>query len=209
MTMRTVYLLAMVTVGAAASPPRPGAPLPRPLQVVRGGGVGDSLLQNPELRQLAIRPFESSAHLLILFICTRKALESIRLDQWAAIRGNPAPNDNSILKQRRWAARVTNVIGTGYTPRITFLAGMMLRSVQMATNLRYVFDPSLGFAAGAALGASFGHREWLKCVLLGWGVGGAYWGLFRVRPPISKAPPRLPAASPPDKATRRLENGAV
>ena len=36
------------------------------------------------------------------------------------------------------------------------LAGMMLRSLQMATRLRHVFDPSAGYAAGATL-VQHGH----------------------------------------------------
>ena len=60
---------------------------------------------------------------------------------------------------------------------------MMLRSLQMSTRLRYVFDPSIGYSAGATLAASFSHREWLQCILLGWGAGGLYWSAFRVRPP--------------------------
>ena len=31
------------------------------------------------------------------------------------------------------------------------LAGLMLRSLQMATRLRHAFDPSAGYAAGATL----------------------------------------------------------
>ena len=78
------------------------------------------------------------------------------------------------------------MLGAGYTPRITFTAGLMLRSLQMGTKLRAIFDPSLGYAAGAALAATFGQREWLKCILLGWGFGGVYWGVFRVRPPVQE-----------------------
>lgn len=178
--------VASLVANATASMSRSRA-LPQPLQISRGGGVGDPLHENPEIRKIMSHPIESTVHAVILGTCTRKTWESIRLDQWASIREDPGQgSDNSILKQRRWATRVTSAIGTGYTPRITFLAGLMLRSMQMATNLRCYFDPSLGFAAGAALGASYGHREWLKCILLGWGVGGVYWSMFRVRPPITK-----------------------
>ena len=78
---------------------------------------------------------------------------------------------------------MAQAFGAGYTPRITFLAGMMLRSLQMATRVRDVFDPSFGYAAGATMAAKYSQREWLPCILLGWGVGGLYWSLFRVRPP--------------------------
>jgi hypothetical protein len=59
----------------------------------------------------------------------------------------------------------------------------------MATKVRNVFDPSLGYAAGATLAASFSRREWLPCILLGWGAGGGYWSLFRVRPPGEASAP--------------------
>ena len=36
------------------------------------------------------------------------------------------------------------------------LAGLMLRSLQMATRLRHAFDPSAGYAAGATL-VQHGH----------------------------------------------------
>jgi hypothetical protein len=41
-------------------------------------------------------------------------------------------------------------------------------------------------AARAPLSTS--QREWLLCVLLGWGVGGAYWSAFSVHPPGTPPP---------------------
>ena len=60
---------------------------------------------------------------------------------------------------------------------------MMLRSIQMATKLCRLFNPNLGYAAGATLAASFAKREWLSCLMLGWGAGGLYWSAWRVAPP--------------------------
>ena len=31
--------------------------------------------------------------------------------------------------------------------------------------------------------------RWIPCILLGWGVGGAYWSLFNVRPPGEASAP--------------------
>lgn len=42
----------------------------------------------------------------------------------------------------------------------------------MCTHLRKFFNPSLGYAAGATLGAMYSQREWIPCILLGWGIGG-------------------------------------
>ena len=46
------------------------------------------------------------------------------------------------------------------------------RARQMCTHLRKFFNPSLGYAAGATLGAMYSQREWIPCILLGWGIGG-------------------------------------
>ena len=48
----------------------------------------------------------------------------------------------------------------------------MLRSLQLATQMHELFDPTLGYAAGATLAASYCQREWVPCIMLGWGVGG-------------------------------------
>ena len=139
----------------------------------------------PQLRRWAVAT-ERCVHLACCLLMVHDSLESVQADQWAAIRHSPPmqrQGRGAILKRRRRAAKVGQLIGTGYTPRITFLAGLMLRSLQMATKFRYVFDPSLGYAAGATLAARFSAREWIPCILLGWGAGGLYWSGFRVRPP--------------------------
>ena len=117
----------------------------------------------------------------ILLAFIPDSIESIRLDEWSVIRGCGRIS-SEIEGKRRRAAQVGKMLG-GYTPRIVFLAGVMLRSLQCATNIKYFFDPSLGFAAGTAVAATFAKREWLKCMLLGWGYGGVHWRAFRVRPP--------------------------
>ena len=42
------------------------------------------------------------------------------------------------------------------------LAGLMMRSLQMATRLRHAFDPSAGYAAGATL-VQRGHTVAQSC----------------------------------------------
>uniref|UniRef100_A0A7S2CP89 Uncharacterized protein n=1 Tax=Octactis speculum TaxID=3111310 RepID=A0A7S2CP89_9STRA len=147
-------------------------------------------------QEWGIRALEGTAHLAIIMACTADAMEAVRTDEWSVIRKSPLTRrdkypqtrrGNMIILQRRRAARFGKILG-GYTPRIIFLAGLMLRSLQKATKLQFIFDPSLGFAAGASLAASFAKREWLKCILLGWGTGGIYWPIFRVRPPAQKVP---------------------
>ena len=130
---------------------------------------------------------EECLHIAICAWAVRDVPHSVAVDQWVSVRLDEKEveqrGDAAILKRRRRAAKVAQAFGAGYTPRITFLAGMMLRSLQMATRVRDVFDPSFGYAAGATMAAKYSQREWLPCILLGWGVGGLYWSLFRVRPP--------------------------
>lgn len=182
--MRSVLVLAALATAAAGSVhgsvQLPAARTKRPLHA----WVAD------HREKFERAPLERLAHLAILFVTTRHAIEAVRTDEWSAIRLRPPePVEGSrgiraaIRRRRRRASKVGQLLGAGYTPRITFLAGLMLRSLQMGTRLRMLFDPALGFAAGSAIAAGFARREWLLSVLLGWGVGGGYWSLFRVQPP--------------------------
>lgn len=129
---------------------------------------------------------ELLVHAAICVLATHDAVDSVLGDQWRAIRLHPEvvrQRGDAILKRRRRAAQVADLLGAGYTPRIVFLAGLMLRSVQMSTGIVRAFDPSLGYGAGATLAARWSQREWIPCILLGWGVGGLYWSSFHVRPP--------------------------
>mmetsp|Transcript_68895 Transcript_68895/g.118272 ORF Transcript_68895/g.118272 Transcript_68895/m.118272 type:complete len:203 (+) Transcript_68895:91-699(+) len=179
----SLFLLLAITPVAAVA--KGAAPL-RPYGIRRSS----PLVARKCVPEWGFRALEGSAHLAIILACTAGSMEAVRTDEWSVIRKRPQDSREShggnvlrgILNQRRRAARVGKLLG-GYTPRITFLAGLMLRSLQKATKLQYIFDPSLGFAAGASLAASFCKREWLQCILLGWGVGGVYWTGFRVHPP--------------------------
>ena len=139
------------------------------------------------LRRLIVEHGETAIHLAIILAAIREPTASVWYDQWHAIRSPPPDPEKEgrrgfIRSNRRRAARVGALLG-GYTPRIVFLAGVMLRSLQMSTRVRDFFDPSIGYSAGAVLASSFSHREWIPCILVGWGFGGAYWSAFRVRPP--------------------------
>jgi len=76
---------------------------------------------------------DTMLHLAVCAHCSRTAFHSVRLDEWAAIRERPPPSGRRerIFRVRRRAAKVTALIGAGYTPRIVFLAGLMLRSLQV------------------------------------------------------------------------------
>ena len=193
-----VRLLRAPAAESKAPPPEPDTVAAELLRL-RGGGAGSGRIgrrrrdaamaregRGASLRAWVAAYGEACVHVAICAWCLRGAAESVRVDQWQAIRLAPAvveQRGDAILKRRRRAAQVGQLLGAGYTPRITFLAGLMLRSLQAATRLRGVFDPSLGYAAGASLAASFSRREWLCTLLLGWGFGGVYWSALGVRPP--------------------------
>ena len=163
-------LAALSSAAAAAVSP----PLPKPsgakVLLRRTAARANAALDTVAPSSSGVSACERLAHVVILYCSTRDAFVSIRLDQWSAER-TVDTNDlrGSILRKRRRAAQVGTLLGTGYTPRIVFLAGAMLRSLQMATRIRWFFNPSLGYAAGATLAASFAKREWLSAIMVGRG----------------------------------------
>lgn len=139
---------------------------------------------------------EDCLHMGIILRFIWDSLVSVKTDRWKVIRKtklktyqvfqptlNKVSSHDRILMSRRRAAEVSKLIGVAYTPRIVFIAGVMLRSLHMNTRLCQVFDPDLGYAAGALVAASFAEREWIECMMLGWGIGGPYWSLLHARPP--------------------------
>ena len=103
--------------------------------------------------------------------------ESVRLDQWASVRAPPEDTDKTglrgvIIRRRRRANKVTQMLGVGYTPRIVGLAGLMMRGLVMSTGLPALFDPPIGLGIGSVLASRFTSREWLACIMLGWYVVG-------------------------------------
>ena len=166
------WLIGDTHAGAVA--PESGArrPLRRSLQAVARRAKDAVELVAPPSSSSA--PLEQCLHVAVLCLTTKSALESVRTDQWSALRNTvrgrsyyslrdrrryaqpsppylandphrrPCPRQRKaddtlgaqIFKQRSRAAKVGNLLGTGYTPRIVFLAGMMLRSLQLSTKLR-------------------------------------------------------------------------
>ena len=136
------------------------------------------------LRRWAVDHREELVHCCIMVCTAQQPISAIIDDTWTVLKPvEAATTRGAIFRNRRRAAQVAQFVGGIYTPRIVFLAGMMIRSLQMSTKLRYGFDPSTGYAAGAMLAAHWTQREWLPVILIGWGVGGAYWSAFSVRPP--------------------------
>lgn len=142
----------------------------------------------PWLRDSLWKNLKACMHwaIIALTLHDTDVVESVRTDTWKTLRmrpPRPIGTRDKIFRRRQQVAKVGSFLGVGYTPRVIFLTGLMLRSLQMSTKIRDVLDPSAGHGAGALLAASYAQREWLPCFMFGWGVGGAYWSAFSVRPP--------------------------
>lgn len=86
-------------------------------------------------RERLARGAEAVVHLAVCGAMLQGPAESVRTDEWACTRLAPERQGmrSVIMRRRRRAAKVGQIIGTGYTPRIVFLAGLMLRSLQAFT----------------------------------------------------------------------------
>lgn len=116
---------------------------------------------------------------------SRNTVVSIVDDSWEIIRVpgrfHDAPSTVAARKLRAEALR--KLIGAGYTPRLVFLVGLMLRGFFSCTALPVVFDPPIGFGAGSAAAAGWAGREWLPVCMAGWYLSGPYWKMFGVNGP--------------------------
>ena len=169
--MLVLHVLTCASIFSGAAAPAPPALTPP-----------DATERTAVARRWVREHAEAIIYTAIIFRLTPDVVDSVVTDTWHTIRTN-APNPDRVRRQRRRLARVSEITGVGYSPRMVGLAGLMLRSLQMATKIRRAFNPSLGYGAGAMLAAAYAQREWIPCLLFGWGVGGIYWSLFRVRPP--------------------------
>lgn len=115
---------------------------------------------------------------------SRGAITSIYDDSWEAIRdptmvfGKQIRREEErkvVQKRTRHAERLRAFVGAGYTPRLVWLFGLMLRGIIHCTDLPIIFEPPIGFGAGAVAAARYAHREWLPCIMLGWYGSGFYW----------------------------------
>lgn len=118
---------------------------------------------------------------------SRNTVVSVAEDSWEIIRKpgrfHDAPSTVAARKLRAEALR--KLIGAGYTPRLVFLVGLMLRGFFSCTAVPVVFDPPIGFGAGSAAAAGWAGREWLPVCMAGWYLSGPYWKVFGVNGPPS------------------------
>mmetsp|Transcript_7488 Transcript_7488/g.18436 ORF Transcript_7488/g.18436 Transcript_7488/m.18436 type:complete len:272 (-) Transcript_7488:2500-3315(-) len=98
--------------------------------------------------------------------------------------------ERAVVRRRVFKDRtIRKLVGAGYTPRLVFLYGIMLRGFLRCTALPKIFNPPIGWGAGSVVAAKFAFREWLPTILLGWYGSQYYWKLFSVNgPPKDHSP---------------------
>jgi len=70
-----------------------------------------------------------------------------------------------------------------FPPRYLFILGAGLRMLQLCTNLKNAFDPSVGVCALINLGAIFGSAKWISKIVLGWTISPIAWRVFGAAAP--------------------------
>jgi hypothetical protein len=96
-------------------------------------------------------------HLFIFLHHTYPSLESIRMDSWEAER-NPEKffgkrgilqeSERDVVRRRVASSRaIRELVGAGYTPRLVWLFGIMLRGIIHCTALPKVFEVRFSSAA--------------------------------------------------------------
>jgi hypothetical protein len=95
-------------------------------------------------------------HLYIFMYYTYDSIESIRVDSWEAER-NPEKffgktgilksNERDVIRRRVGSSRtIRKLVGAGYTPRLVWLFGVMLRGIIHCTALPKNFEVSISRA---------------------------------------------------------------
>jgi len=128
----------------------------------------------------------------VFLYCTRESVDSIVDDSWEAVRDpdrvfqqiQRVGERKVVMRRTRRSETIRALVGAGYTPRLVWLFGLMLRGIVHCTALPQIFMPPIGFGAGACMAARFAHREWLPIIMLGWYGSEYYWKtLFGVNGP--------------------------
>jgi hypothetical protein len=139
------------------------------------------------------RQYARYFRICVFIYYTRESVDSILEDTWEAVRDpdrvfgqqiHRVGERKVVLRRTRKSEALRALIGAGYTPRLVWLFGVMLRGIVHCTALPQIFSPPIGFGSGAVAAARFAHREWLPCIMLGWYGSGFYWKtLFGVNGP--------------------------
>eukprot|EP00536_Pseudo-nitzschia_multiseries_P018680 jgi/Psemu1/328897/estExt_fgenesh1_pg.C_28920001 len=129
-----------------------------------------------------------AARAWVFWYFSKDSMASIYEDLWHAERD---PEDffgsggmwiskgahKSVVRRRiQRSKRNRQWVGLGYTPRLVWLVGVLLRGTFQCTAIPKVFNPKLtGWGAGTILGAKCTHQEWISIFMVGWFGSEYYW----------------------------------
>jgi hypothetical protein len=127
----------------------------------------------------------------IFYFFSKDCMESIYEDKWHAERDpedffsnggmwiSKGSHKEVVRRRMNRSKRNRQWVGLGYTPRLVWLIGVLLRGTFSCTAIDKVFNPSLtSWGAGTVLGAKCTHQEWISSFMLGWYGSYYYWKLL-------------------------------
>lgn len=149
--------------------------------------VTETLTRPRVLLSLAVRGIRT----WIFWYFSKDCLASIYEDRWHAERNPDAffgsegmwiskgAHKDVVRRRIQRSKRNRQWVGLGYTPRLVWLVGVLLRGTFQCTAIPKVFNPSLtGWGAGTILGAKCTHQEWISTFMIGWFGSEHYWKLL-------------------------------
>jgi len=127
----------------------------------------------------------------VFYYFSKDCFDSIYEDRWHAER-NPEDffggggmwiskggHKEVVRKRMQRGKRNRQWVGLGYTPRLVWLVGVLMKGTFACTSVEKVFNPSItSWGAGTVLGAKCTHQEWISAFMLGWYGSEYYWKLL-------------------------------
>jgi hypothetical protein len=127
----------------------------------------------------------------IFYFFSKDCMDSIYEDKWHAERSpedffgsggmwiSTGSHKEVVRRRMNRSKRNRQWVGLGYTPRLVWLVGVLLRGTFSCTAIDKVFNPSItSWGAGTVLGAKCTHQEWISSFMLGWYGSYYYWKLL-------------------------------
>ena len=130
-----------------------------------------------EIRQFLEHNGLKACRFIVFCVYSCESIISVLNDTWAMERNRQhlLASDKNVQRRVERDKMLRKMVGAGYTPRLVWLYGVMLRGICTCTPILKVLNPPIGWGAGAVAAARFAHREWLPCILLGWFGSEWYW----------------------------------
>ena len=141
----------------------------------------------PGITKLSLRIFRT----WVFYFFSKECMDSIYEDKWHAERSpedffgdggmwvTTGSHKEVVRRRMSRSKRNRQWVGLGYTPRLVWLVGVLLRGTFACTAIEKVFNPSItSWGAGMVLGAKCTHQEWIAAFMLGWYGSYYYWKLL-------------------------------